>query len=487
MAAQQLTTVLGCLAGFVLAMGPVAAVPAENGTQPVLATPGNQPVAGMPAENGFPPAAPGGPMPAIGGLSPAYPSGGPGAMPGQYAPPTFFSPPNFPVRSDMWPGGGSGSAGMIGPLPRLGPYQPGPLKPVETAQTLARVPNDVVQTGDLFAVLDELVAKNLGKAPAAELEKQRVEAVRELTAGIRQLVEHLNDPDPGSYVDSARLALIQQLLHQQVERKLIYQDFLRTVPPEALPNVEQMVNRQFDQTELPKLLRREDAESRQDLEWKLRARGSSLDREKRIFMERAVADEWVQEQIKGEKTQEVTHEQMLNWYQAHLKEFEKPARARWEELAVSLAKHRSSEEAYAAVAAMGNQVLAGAPLADVARARSDGPTADQGGLRDWTSQGSLVCEDLDRTLFALPPGQLSKIIQSNTGYHIIRVVERQAARRIPFLEAQKEVREKIQQEWIHDRVHDYLERIKKQFPVWTIFDAAASKPARGAAVETPRY
>ena len=29
------------------------------------------------------------------------------------------------------------------------------------------------------------------------------------------------------------------------------------MPKEALPSVEQMVNRQFDQTELPKLLKRE--------------------------------------------------------------------------------------------------------------------------------------------------------------------------------------------------------------------------------------
>ena len=468
-------------------MGPVAVVPAENGPPPVLVPLGNQPIAGMPAENGFPPAAPGGPMPAIGGPGLAYPSGGSGAMPGQYAPPTFFSPPSFPERPPSWPGG-AGTKTAIGPLPRLtGPYVPSPLRPDENAQILGRVPNDVVLTGDLFAVLDEMVARNKGKIPAAELEKQRSEAGRELSAGIRQLVEHLGDPDPGSYVDAQHRALIQQLLHQQIERKLIYQDFLRTVPKEALPNVEQMVNRQFEQTELPKLLEREGAQTRQDLEWKLRAGGSSLDREKRIFMEQAIAEEWIREQVKGEKADEVTHEQMHTWYQAHLRDFDRPARARWEELTVSFAKHGSDEEAHAAIADMGNQVLAGAPLGDVARARSEGPTAERGGLRDWTNQGSLACEELDRALFALPLGELSKIIQSKTGYHIIRVVERQPARRIPFLEAQKEVREKIRQERFREQYRAYLDKLQKQFPVWTIFDATARKPAPGAADDAPRY
>jgi hypothetical protein len=461
LAAQRLTTVLGCLAGFVLAMGPVAVVPAENG---------------------FPPSAGDGPMSSLPAPAPPNPWGnGYGIVP---ASPTL---PGSPVRPDSWPGG-PGAKTAIGPLPRLaGPYLPGPLKPDENAQMLARVPNDVVLTGDLFAVLDEMVARNKGKIPAAELEKQRTEAVRELSGGIRQLIEHLNDPDPGSYVDPQHRALIQQLLRQQVERKLIYQDFLRTVPKEALPNVQQMVDRQFEQTELPKLLEREGAQSRQDLEWKLRAGGSSLDREKRIFMEQAIAEEWIREQVKGPEKDEVTHEQMHSWYQAHLREFERPARARWEELTVSFAKHGSDEEAHAAIADMGNQVLAGAPLGDVARARSAGPTAERGGLRDWTNQGSLVCEELDRALFALPLGELSKIIQSKTGYHIVRVVERQPARRIPFLEAQKEVREKIRQERFREQYRAYLERIQKQFPVWTIFDATAKRPAPGAADDAPRY
>jgi hypothetical protein len=404
-------------------------------------------------------------------------------MPGQYVPPAFFSPPSFPERPPAWPGG-PGAHPAAGPSPQLaGPYVPGPLRLCESAQTLARVPNDVIMTGDLFAVLDELAAQNKGKVPAAELAKQHAEAVRELTAGIRQLVEHLGDHDPGSFVDPQRRALIQQLMRQLIERKLVFQHFLQTVPKDNVPQIQQMVDRQFDQMELPKLLTREGAQSREDLEWKLRAHDSSLERERRIFLERAVAEEWIHEQVKPGKPGEdddVTHEQMHDWYQAHLKDFDRPARVRWEELMVSFAKYHGNEKAYAAIADLGNQVLFGAALADVARARSDGPTADRGGLRDWTTQGSLICEELDRALFALPPGQLSKIIEGKTGYHIVRVVERQAAHRISFLAVQKEIREKIKQERLHERYRKFITEIQKQFPVWTIFDAA-KKPATAVA------
>ena len=44
---------------------------------------------------------------------------------------------------------------------------------------------------------------------------------------------------------------------------------------------------------------------------------------------------------------------MLAWYQAHLKDFEHPAKARWEELMVSFARHPNHDEAYAMVAGAG--------------------------------------------------------------------------------------------------------------------------------------
>ena len=99
---------------------------------------------------------------------------------------------------------------------------------------------------------------------------------------------------------------------------------------------------------------------------------------------------------------------------------------------VRIDKYRSKTDAYAAIACMGNQVLAGKPLAQVAKAQSDGPTADQGGLRDWTGKGSLVAQQLDLALFGLPVGQLSPILESESGYHIIRVVERRECRASRF-------------------------------------------------------
>ena len=92
--------------------------------------------------------------------------------------------------------------------------------------------------------------------------------------------------------------------------------------------------------------------------------------------------------------------------------------------------------------------------------------------RYWTSKGSLVCEQLDQALFGLPPGRLSPIIEGANGFHIVRVIEREEAGVTPFLEAQVEIREKIRRRRTREQLQAYLDRLREEIPVWTIFDAS---------------
>jgi parvulin-like peptidyl-prolyl isomerase len=128
------------------------------------------------------------------------------------------------------------------------------------------------------------------------------------------------------------------------------------------------------------------------------------------------------------------------------------------------------------LAAMGNEVLAGRPLADVARERSEGPTATSGGGFDWTGKGSLSSARLDEAIFALPVGQLSAIIEDGEQLHIVRVTERKEAGRTPFTEAQVEIRETLIAERRQQASDEYLAKLRQRTPVWTVFDDRGSSP-----------
>jgi hypothetical protein len=215
-------------------------------------------------------------------------------------------------------------------------------------------------------------------------------------------------------------------------------------------------------------MKREKVASREELEAALRRRGSSLESERRDFVENTLAAEWLRHNTKSEA--EIPLDEILGYYYDHPAEFDRPARARWEELMVRLDKYADRAEAYAAMARMGNQVLSGIPFADVAKRSSDGSTASDRGRHDWTSQGSLVCEELDRALFALPLGALSRIIEGSGGLYIVRVTAREPAGRVPFKEAQVGIRTKLRDQKDKTARETYLGRLLKQTPVVTVFD-----------------
>ena len=352
-----------------------------------------------------------------------------------------------------------------------------PTQLCEMSQIMGRVGSDVILTSDVLVAIDDMLAGAKKKLPPDKFAALRAAQVQEVTEAIKDLNAHYKDADPAKAMSMSHRALLYQLIQQQINIKLIYQDFVKNVPKDATPGIEESVARNFEELQLPALMKRENVTSRAELETSLRAKGSSLDREKRIFKEQILSQEWMRQKVSGkEKEEEVTHEEMLTWYQGHLKDFESPARARWEELMITFIRHPNHDEAYKAMAALGNRVLAGASFADVAKSGSEGPTAGQGGQRDWTHKGSLSSESLNQAIFTLPVGQLSQILESDSGYHIIRVVERQDLSRKSFLETQKEITKSIKEERSQKRYLEFVKSLREKYPVWTVFDNSMQQP-----------
>jgi peptidyl-prolyl cis-trans isomerase D len=73
------------------------------------------------------------------------------------------------------------------------------------------------------------------------------------------------------------------------------------------------------------------------------------------------------------------------------------------------------------------QLKAGAKLEDVAKKYSEDPgSAKQGGSLGWIGKGQTVPE-FEKAAFSLPKGQISDLVKSSYGFHIIRVDDKQDA------------------------------------------------------------
>ncbi len=62
------------------------------------------------------------------------------------------------------------------------------------------------------------------------------------------------------------------------------------------------------------------------------------------------------------------------------------------------------------------------------------------------------------------------VLEDDRGFHIIRVVEREEFTRKPFTETQVEIKKKIKEKRTSEGMREYLEKLKKKTPVWTIVD-----------------
>jgi hypothetical protein len=173
---------------------------------------------------------------------------------------------------------------------------------------------------------------------------------------------------------------------------------------------------------------------------------------------------------------------MLEYYQAHIKDYEFPTQVRWEELMVRRQRFGSRNEAIAEICRMGNlafnnavsQKLHGPIFAEVAKASSHGYSAQEGGIQDWTTQGALKAKEIDEALFSLAVGQVSDLIFSDVGIHIVRVIERKDAGRTPFTEVQTKITNAIKMERLTAARSEYLAKLRGTARVWTIYTGDTS-------------
>jgi hypothetical protein len=385
------------------------------------------------------------------------------------------------------------SADDVSPLPSIVPMsaaatpllsQPGPLNQADMAnldgcQVVARIDNQIILACDVLWRVNQLIETQKQRlGPEVKIKPEEIEAVR------------------------------QQLLKREVaalvDRKLVYNEFRRTVPAENLPRIEENLRAPFEEKELPWLMKQLNVNSQIELERELARLGSSLADTRRAFNERIIAAEWIHSKVKI--NEEVSPDEMIEYYRAHLADYEYPTQARWEELAVRKDRFDDPAEAYAELAKMGNEVwqrrsgqpatesapgggttyfsaslrstaqpLNGAAFAEVATAKSDGFTSKKGGLHDWTTKGALQCKELDEAIFTkLQVGQMSPIIDSGPMFHIVRVLERKEAGREAYTDVQADIREKLKDERMQVEVEKYLTRLRSEARIWTVFTGHVS-------------
>ena len=193
------------------------------------------------------------------------------------------------------------------------------------------------------------------------------------------------------------------------------------------------------------------------------------------FTDRAIVEEVVNREVRA--TIPITPEQVQKFYDENPKRFEQPETVRAAHILLTTVELASKQELApdkqkaqrALIEALLKRVRAGEDFGKLAKEFSQDPGSKERGGEYVFPRGQMAVE-FETAAFSMSVGQISDVVTTKFGYHIIKVLERNAAGKIEFAKVKERVRENLQQEEADKRLPAYLEAVKKEAGV-EILDA----------------
>src|SRR5882724_11299533 len=140
---------------------------------------------------------------------------------------------------------------------------------------------------------------------------------------------------------------------------------------------------------------------------------------------------------------QVSDDMLKQQYQASIQQYQVPNRVHVEHIlfmTVGKTTDAEVEEVKKKAEDVLKQVKKGGKFEDLAKKYSEDPgSKDKGGDLGWITQGQTVPE-FEKAAFSLSPGQVSDLVKSQYGFHIIKVVEKETAHTKPFQEVKDSLR-----------------------------------------------
>jgi len=147
----------------------------------------------------------------------------------------------------------------------------------------------------------------------------------------------------------------------------------------------------------------------------------------------------------------VTDKDVADYYQTHKGEFTEPEEIRARHILIKLSSEASDEEktySKKEMQAILEEAKSGADFAELAKKHSQCPSAIRGGDLGYFARGDMV-KPFEETAFALEPEQISDIVETEYGYHIIRLEDKKPGRQLELEEVSEEIKKEL-----HDKEMD---------------------------------
>ena len=314
----------------------------------------------------------------------------------------------------------------------------------KTAAPKTPVTKPVVKTGEGKTV-EEIVARvNNEIITRSELEKARASAEDESRAECqgRCSAEQLQV----AIEDRQKFAL----------RDLIDQSLLSQRGKDMGINVEGDVVKQLDQIRIQNKLPDMDA-----LERAVTSQGINWDDFKTNIRNRILTQSVIGQEVGRHIT--IGHEEEMKYYNEHKSEFVRPEQVALSAIEIKTEGKKESEIPTLKEKAntVRKKALDGEDFSELAKRYSDGSTAAQGGQLGVYKRGELS-KELEDTVFVMKKNQLTDVIETKSGFLILKVMEHYTEGEQPFDVVEPEIQERLYSQRMEPAMREYLKTLREQ-------------------------
>lgn len=254
-------------------------------------------------------------------------------------------------------------------------------------------------------------------------------------------------PNQHIHKDEAKAkAIYQEELRRVIERELVLVEMEAKLKKLGKPAVMDQIKEYAGQTADRRLRMFKDrfkAKSDDDLKGILAVQGLTLPVIRRQMERQVMADEYVRTTMK-ERGKTVGLADVRRYYDAHPAEFATADKVKWLDIFVSAAKFPSREAARAHAEQVRAAAAGGADFVALCKAHDHGLAANQNAEGIGSKRGEIRPEEVEPVVWATAAGGVGPVVETPTGFHVVKVAERQTAGLRAFDQAlQDEIRDKL--------------------------------------------
>ena len=159
----------------------------------------------------------------------------------------------------------------------------------------------------------------------------------------------------------------------------------------------------------------------------------------------------------------VTDAETKAYYDSNPQMFQQPAQVKASHILIKVdagADDAKKAEARKKIEMVQQKIKAGGDFAELAKEYSEGPSNTRGGDLGLFRRGQMV-KPFDDTAFAMKPNDVSDIVETRFGYHIIKVYEVRPEQTLAYADVKDKLNQRMKQEKVEKNASVYISQLKK--------------------------